>query len=70
MCHWAVGGNVRQKSPAQAELSNPSAALRATPHVGLSGHKQTAHAALWSRNGRDWSVEFVAITAAVFAGSS
>src|SRR5215218_7110556 len=30
-------------------------------------HKNGDHVRLWSRNGRDWSVEFVAITAAVVA---
>jgi hypothetical protein len=33
----------------------------------IIGHKDGDHVRLWSRNGRDWSVEFVAITAAVMA---
>jgi hypothetical protein len=33
----------------------------------IDAHKDGDDVRLWSRNGRDWSVEFVAITAAVMA---
>jgi ATP-dependent DNA ligase len=52
-----------------AEVPSGDGWLHELKHDGfrIVPHKDGDDLRLWSRNGRDWSVEFVAITAAVVA---